>query len=193
MWQRFLDWLTRFVLGPKRLDHEPLYSCTHAGVVLGALSILVAGAIPDSAIAMLSTPTQKTLSACMLVGSLICLCGVAMGTPFGVVRGARGVVRKLRGKPPLLPLDLRRAYRVGACGTPAVSVGMAYYAEVIATHSERIVQGATGFAFIAFAGLGMFFQWLRFLMEIRRISRTVPVLIEQEIQRRIVERWLADD
>lgn len=90
MGERFLDWLTRLVLGPKRLDHEPLYSCTHAGVVLGAASILVAGAIPDSSIAMLSTPTQKTLSACMLVGSVICLCGVAMGTPFGLIRAPAG-------------------------------------------------------------------------------------------------------
>ena len=70
---------------------------------------------------------------------------------------------------------------------------MGYYAAVIATHSEHIVQGATGFAFIAFAGLGMFIQWLRLLMEIRRINRTVPVLIEQEIQRRIVERWITHD
>jgi hypothetical protein len=188
MWNRFLDWLTRLVLGPKRLDHEPLYSCTHAGVIVAALSIMIAGPIPDSAISVLPTPTQKALSACMFVGSAVCLFGIAMGTPLDVWRQAK----RLLGYPNLPAMDLRRAYRVGACGTPAVMVGMGFYCATIVINAADVT-GAIGASFIGFAALGMFFQCLRLLMEIRRISHTVPVLIEQEIQRRIIERWLIDD
>lgn len=191
-WQSFLDRLTRLVLGPRRLDHEPMYSCTHAGVIVGALSILVVGgsAANGSALAALSGPTQEALAACMVTGSCVCLYGITMGTRFDLWRQLTRMMRHLRGKPPLLAMDLRRPYRVAAWGSPTTMIGMGYYCVTISLHSEHLIQGLTGFAFIGFAAIGMFFQWLRFLMEIRRIDRTVPILIQQEIHRRIVERWL---
>jgi hypothetical protein len=192
IWGHFLDHLTSFVLGPRRLDHEPMYSCTHAGVIVGALSITVAGdsAATGSALASLSGPTQQALAACMSMGSLVCLFGIIMGTRFDIWRQTCGAVRRLRGKPPLLAMDLRSPYRVATWGTPTTMIGMGYYCITVMTHSAHLIQGLTGFAFIGFAAIGLFFQWLRFLMEIRRIDRTVPMLIKQEIERRIVEQWL---
>lgn len=192
MWQSFLDKLTRLVLGPKRLDHEPMYSCTHAGVVIGAFSIIIAGgpAANGSALATLAGPTQQALAACMSTGSLVCLYGISMGTCFDIYRQGSKIVRRLMKKDPPLALDIRRPYRVAACSTPTTIIGMGYYCSVISTHSAHLIVGLTGMAFIGFASIGLFFQWLRFLMEIRRIDRTVPILIKQEIDRRIVEQWL---
>jgi hypothetical protein len=192
IWGRFLDRLTKLVLGPRRLDHEPMYSSVHAGVVIGALSIIIAGnpAATGSALAGLSDPTQKALAACMFMGSFVCLLGICMGTPFDVWRQTHKRIRRLQGKPELLAMDLRRPYSVATWGSPTTIVGMGYYCATVTAHSAHLIQGFTGFALIAFVALGLFFQWLRFLMEIRRIDRTVPVLIKQEIERRIVEQWL---
>jgi hypothetical protein len=182
---KFLDWLTRVVLGPKRLDHEPMYSCMASPLFLAGFLWLTGGPLPRVDIFPLPDLTQLILATSLFVGGGTCLYGISMGTPFDVARGfSRIRRRRLRlDAPP--PLDLRRAYRVGASGLPSVNAPLLYYAYILLTQTPL---GRTGPSVIllVFICLGMSLQGLRFLMEIRRINQTLPVLIEQEVNRRII-------
>jgi hypothetical protein len=172
-----LDGLTAFVVGPKRLDHTPMYSCTIAGLFLVAVFWLFMAPLPGSVIFPMSPSTQITLATCWLVGSGTCLYGIAMGTPFDVWR----YLGKARGE-----LDIRRAYRVGISGLPSVIVGVGYYTAILAWRTPPTWAGANCI-FLTFTCLGFVFQTLRFLMENRRISHLLPVLIEHEISRREID------
>lgn len=188
----FLDWLTTFVLGPKRLDHEPMYSCTISAIFLvGAFWVLV-GPLPQSVIFTFSDVTQVTLSACLWMSSGTCLYGIAMGTPFDMWRAIVRVYRRKRRYPPQPPLDVRRAYRVGTSGVPAAIVGLSYYTASLITSTPLGWTGANAI-FLSFICLGLNFQLLRFLMEVRKINKNFSFLVKQEAIRRELSVDLLDD
>jgi hypothetical protein len=180
---QFLDWLATLVLGPKRLDHEPMYSCTISALFLAGLCWLIVGPIPTSPIFTLPAKTQVTLATCLFTGSGTCLYGVFMGTFMDIGRQVSRAKRKLRKEPPLPPLDVRRSYRVGSSGIPAVFAALSYYTVILIEYTPANWAGANSMLLI-FLCLGFFFQWLRFLMENRRINHALPVLIEHEMSRR---------
>ena len=182
---QMLDWLTKLMLGPKRLDHEPMYSCVVSAVFLVGLFWLGVGPLPNSVIFTLPAKTQVTLATCLFLGSGTCLYGITMGTFTDawriVVRAKRGLFKE----PSLPPLDIRNSYRVGASGIPAVFAGLIYYSAVLIKDTPLGWTGANAI-FLIFVCMGLFFQWLRFLMENRRINQALPVLIEQELTRRAI-------
>jgi len=180
-----LDGLTEFVLGPKRLDHEPMYSTVVAALFLVGGFWLLEGPLPQSVIFPFPSLTQITLATCFFVGSGTCLYGISMGTPFHAIKIPVKIFRRVRGRPPLPPLDLRRSYQVGVSGTPPLIVSLGYYAFVL---SRDTPLGWTGpnVIMLGFLCMGMTFQWLRFLMENRRINLALPILIQQEINRRVI-------
>lgn len=122
----------------------------------------------------------------LFLGSCVCLYGIAMGTPFDSWRQANKLVRRLLRIPQQNRLDPRRPYRVGVCGTPMITACLAFYCGNIIAHSAANVVNITGASLIGFLAFGMFLQTLRFLMEIRRIGRTLPILIEWEMRRRVI-------
>lgn len=182
MFDKILDALTTFILGPKRLDHEPMYSCTVAGIVLSTFLSVAMPRSLHSAISNLTVPTQASLVLSLFMGGVVCLYGIAMGTMFDVWRIANRVVRRYLNMPQLLPIDARRYYRVGVCGAPTLVLGLGFYCANIFVNSANVVD-LTGACLIGFTTLGMLIQWLRFLMEIRRIGKTLSVLVDQEIVR----------
>lgn len=183
---KFLDWLTQFVLGPKRLDHEPMYSTLVAAFFLVGAFWTVVGPLPSSVIFPYPAATQVTLATCLFLGSGTCLYGISMGTPFDLWRHLMAIKRELANQDPLPPLDLRQAYSIGASGLPAVVAGLSYY-DVVLIRATPLGWTAPSAIFLSFAVLGMSFQWLRFLMETRRINMALPMLIEQEVKRRLLE------
>jgi hypothetical protein len=170
----FLDALTAFIIGPKRMDHEPMYSCMIAAVFLLGFLGLVLGPIPPSVFSTSTPDVQLILSTCLLSSGSTCLYGLAMGTPFGLW----GRLTSAR-----VPIDIRRCYRVGALGIPTIIMSLSYIIVVIL--QDVPIRDSMGTAILmAFMCLGMLFQWLRFLMEIRRINHALSMLIKQEITRR---------
>jgi hypothetical protein len=192
MSEKFLNWLTRFILGPKRLDHEPMYSCVIAAIWLVSVFWLGVGPLPQSVIFSLPDTTQLTVATCMLVGSSTCLYGITMGTPFDVRRRIVGCIRRRHGRPPLFPLDLRYAYLVGSSGTPPLIVSLGYYTFAL-IRDTKLVWTGSNVLFLGFICLGMFFHWLRFLMENRRINLALPVLLQHELNRRRIAGGLSYD
>lgn len=180
---QFLDWWSRFVLGPpKRLDHEPMYSCLTASFFLVGFFWLVGGPLPNSVIFTLPPATQITLATIMLVGPAISLYGITLGGPFDVEH----ITCRLRGRHPHIPLDLRRAYRIGASGTPPLIVCLVYYIYVLVRDTPLNWTGANTII-LGFMVLGLTFQWTRFLAENRRINQALPALLAQEAARRRIE------
>lgn len=186
---KLLDWLTHFVLGPKRLDHEPMYSTFVAGIFLVAMFWVLTGPLPRSVIFPFAAQTQITLGTCMWVGSGTCLYGITMGGPFDFWRTMVRIKRALRGQPKQPTLDVRRAYRVGSSGVPALIVSLSYYTAIL-VRDTPIGWTAPNVILLSFICLGLWFQWLRFLMENRRINKTLPILIEQETARRVLAQEL---
>jgi hypothetical protein len=188
--ERFFDWLEHIILGPlgRRIDHEPMYSCTIAAMALVSLGWMILAPLPPGVVVM-SPATQTTLATCLAMGSYTCLYGITMGGPFDWLRWVRYWLRRWRGREPEPQLDIRRAYRVAASGLPATFLGFTYF--VANLFGKSPIQSAAGRgAFLAFVCLGLWFQWARFLMEIRRINKTLPMLIEQELLRRELEEEL---
>lgn len=180
---RVLDWLTKFVLGPNRIDHEPCYSCSVSAVVFVSAIFMITGPTDISSLAKVSNSTLLVMASCMLVGGITCLYGISMGTNFDPIRNCLRIWLWLRRRPPAPPLDMRRAYRVGASGAPTIIGSLVYYSILILPNPQLTGEAA----FIGFVALGVWFQLLRFIMEIRRINKALPVLIEHEIERQVVE------
>ena len=176
------------MLGPKRLDHEPTYSCAIAGIVLSTFLAIVKPRAINAPISNLSVQIQASLIISLFLGACVCLYGIFMGGPFDVWRQANRLVRCLLGKPQQLPLDPRRPYNAGVCGIPTIIIGLIFYAVNIFINYYDSIVNITGAVLVSFLNLGFFFQELRFLMEIRRIGKTAPVLIEHEIRRRTIEQ-----
>jgi hypothetical protein len=193
-WERFLNSLEFFVLGPqgRRIDHEPMYSTFVAGIFMVAMFWVLTGPLPLSVIFPFHDQIQITLGTCMWVGSGTCMYGVAMGTPFDIWRQLVGIVRRIRGWPPLPTLDIRRAYRVSSSGVPTLIASLVYYTYRLILNTPLSWTGPNAIL-LSFICLGLLFQWLRFLMESRRITRTIPMLIEQELTRRRLEIELGLD
>lgn len=189
----FLDWLTDSVVGTKRLDHEPMYSCVVSAIFLVGLFWLLAIPLPPWALYALPLQAQVALAANLFLGAGTCLYGIFMGTfidPWrATVRIRRGLFRRELPSPP--PLDIRRPYRVGASGIPSVFLGLIYYSVVLWMNTPAVLTGPTTI-FLCFSCLGLLFQWLRFLMENRKINKALPVLIEQEVNRRVIAEDVAE-
>lgn len=175
------------VLLVRRLDHEPLYSGICSAIFLVGIFWLMAMPLPPWALYALSPPSQVTLATCLFLGAGTCMYGVFMGTFMDAWRAMVRFKRGLSKEPssPLPPLDIRRAYRVGASGIPSVVVGLMYYNWVLWRSTPAILTGPTTI-FLCFACMGLTFQGLRFVMDVRRINQTLPMLIEQEVNRQIL-------
>ena len=156
--------------GPtKRLDHSRMYICTMFGLFFLSLSLLVIGPIPDSTLAGMDDWTQIMLSVCVLVGSLICIVGILLGT------------RIFRPK-----ADIRICYQIGQWGIVSICISMLFYVIGVVGHVGPHFWGLTlssalGLAIlIGCAWVAIDFEYeterldRKFKSEVKRISENEP-------------------
>lgn len=153
--------------GPtKRLDHSRMYICTMFGLFFLSLSLLIIGPIPGS---VLDKWTQIMLSVCTLVGSLICIVGIVLGT------------RVFRPK-----ADIRICYQIGQWGIVSICASMFFYVIGVIDKVGHLFWGSTlssalGLAIlIGCAWVAIDFEYeterldRKFKSEVKRISENEP-------------------
>lgn len=133
------DILTKLGYGgpSQRLNHSRMYMCTIVGLFFMSMSLLIIGPIPGSVLGELDGWTQQTLTACVLLGSFICIAGFLTGT------------RVFRPK-----ADIRIAYQIGKYGLISIAFAMGFYAVAVIIHVNGLFWGSTLSSALGFAILG---------------------------------------
>lgn len=143
----------------RRLDHSPANLCMVLGLMAPALSIVLVGPSPSSALADMGENIQILMCACIFTGGAIKLHGAASHTRFWFRDRA-----------------LRRCYQIGYAGAPIASAGLFVYGyyliENTVTWSSTL--GATGTMFFA---VGLLLQGFVYWLESRRLETAERQLI----------------
>jgi hypothetical protein len=171
---RILDSLTNLILSKKRIDHNPMYICIMVwDLFAGAYAVYVG--LPDAAMSHMTVWAQHIICWLMFLGGLACVGGIVMGT-----RVDPGYwIRTLRGK--TNQVDVRLPYLLGMLGTPMLTVGFFYYSVAILGQMSWQSTMASEASLSLAVGVGVAINFIRFIMEIRKINIWLPVLIEQKI------------
>lgn len=149
----------------RRLDHHPLYVCVLVGLLGPALSIVMFGPLPASALAGMSDTLQVMLCTLLVMHSVIGLHAVFLGTRF-----------YLKG-------PLKRAYRLGYSAAPAGVASLFVYGVVVLANAFQsvsakiMVMSALSGILTPLLGLGVALQALLFWLESRRIERNEKHII----------------
>ena len=150
MWER--HYLNR------RHDHGPMYVTMMIACFLTAVSMILLGPIPNSAISELSSLTQAILSWMLLVGAVLCLCGASIGSHFFFPRCSR-----------------RIAYQIAVIGIPLVVACMVFYSYAVMLNAGGFY-ASLGSSLGALLGLGAAINGVNFVLEIRRIERNLVTI-----------------
>lgn len=178
------DWVQAF-RGHKvtRRDHHPMYWPVIVGCGSISLSMLAIGPVPNSTISEMSDWMQQLMAFTMLMGSIVTLYGICLGTVFDPLLGFKLLWRTLRRRKPRWPTaDIRRAYAWNAAGLPAITTSLTSYAWAI-VDKEAHWTSAAGSGLCIGIALGGFLTTTMFIAEIWRISSRMPALYRRNVNR----------
>lgn len=140
-------------LPKRRLDHNIANMCMLFGLSLPALSIMLLGPTPTSALRDMSEQLQVAMCTCIFVGCVVKLHGALCHTRF-----------YFPNKP------LRHCYQIGYRGAPVASAGLFVYGYYLieGTPTWTSAVGTVGTTFFAF---GVLLQGGVYWLEARRLER----------------------
>jgi hypothetical protein len=177
---RLLDCLTRLLLGKRRIDHNPMYVCMMVwDLFAGAFAVVVG--LPDGAMTRMTLVSQTIICWLMFLGGVSCVWGIVMGTKVDPYYWIATWMRRNN------QIDIRIPYLMGMAGTPMLMVAFFFYSVAIFSQMSWQPTMASEVSLSFIFGIGVTLNFLRFLLEIRRIGERLPELILREMQMRMGE------
>ena len=159
-----LRWLDRWWMktSPKRrLDRDAIGVTALMGFAAPTLSISLVGPTPTSVLRDMSDDLQISMCVCIVLGLLVMLHGVLLGSPFYFPKA-----------------PVKRSYTRGFTGAPAAVLGLGVYSYYIIENTQTWASALSAMLTPLLA-LGITIQAFIYWLEVRRIEVVETRLIKQ--------------